>query len=297
MREWEITAETVFSVLKKRPEDANKGDFGRLTVVGGSRRFRGAPILAVSGALRCGCGIVSLASLECVIEAAAVRCPECTFFPLLETPDDASGNGVNGAENSEMLLQNLACGGAAVIGCGMGWCYSTSFLCEAVLRGYSGALLLDADALNALSDRPELLLEAKRTPIVTPHPGEFSRLCGRPIGEVLSDGAALVRDFSARYRCITVLKGHRTLIALPDGALLRNTTGNAGLARGGSGDLLAGMIGAFLAQCYAPADAARCGVFLHGLAADRCAARLSQYGMLVSDILPDLCAIFAENGL
>ena len=153
-------------------------------------------------------------------------------------------------------------------------------------------LVLDADGLNAISENAELLQKRPAVTVLTPHEGEFLRLGGD-----LSRGReAAAAAFSQKYGVYLILKGHRTLIADPEGRLAVNNTGNCGMAKGGSGDVLAGMIAGLAAQGLAPAQAAVCVVYLHGLAADRCAARLSQQGMLPEDILADLCALYLENG-
>jgi len=286
-----ITLEQVFDCLPPRKREANKGDFGTLTVVGGCENYRGAAALTVLGALRSGVGIVRLASVEKVVAAAASRFSECTFLSL-----SADENGCIARENLPALLKVCAGSRAAVVGCGMGWFYSTTFLAEGLLAGLDCPLVLDADGLNAISDRPQVLLNARKTPVITPHPGEFARLTGRSVEEIQRNRAEAAADFAGKFGCVVLLKGADTVIASPDGRLWLNPTGNPGLAKGGSGDLLTGMIGAFLAQGLAAPDAACCGAYLHGLAADRCAERLSQYGMQPGDIVRDLCAIFLENG-
>ena len=186
------------------------------------------------------------------------------------------------------------------MGPGMGNTPDTRALVRALAAGAACTVVLDADALNAAAamlaageplPRPAAGFEL----ILTPHPGEMARLTGLAPAEIAADRPGVAARYAEMWGCTVVLKGHRTLIAAPDGRLWQNTTGNAGLARGGSGDVLAGMT-AGLAACGLPApEAAACAVWLHGAAADRCARRLGQYGMLPHDLLADLGAIFAEN--
>ena len=157
-------------------------------------------------------------------------------------------------------------------------------------------MVLDADGLNAAASGAFPLKTGGGPLILTPHPGEMARLCGLTPAQVNADRPALAARMAREWGCILVLKGHATLVAAPDGALWANTTGNPGLARGGSGDVLAGMIGGLCAAGLPPLEAAKCGVWLHGAAADRAAARLGQWGMLPSDLPAALGELFAENG-
>ena len=184
------------------------------------------------------------------------------------------------------------------MGPGMGNTPDTRALVRTLAGGAAGTVVLDADALNAVS---ALLAAGEALPrpagslILTPHPGEMARLTGLAPAEIAADRPGVAARYAGAWGCTLVLKGHHTIVAAPDGRLWLNTTGNAGLARGGSGDVLAGMT-AGLAACGLPApEAAACAVWLHGAAADRTALRLGQYGMLPHDILADLGAIFAEN--
>ena len=156
--------------------------------------------------------------------------------------------------------------------------------------------MLDADGLNAAAAMPSLPRPANLPLIITPHPGEMARLCGVTTAEINASRESVAAGYARANRCVVVLKGHRTIVAGPQGEVFCNTTGNPGLSRGGSGDILAGMTTAFLCQGLDPLYAAVCAVWLHGAAADRCAARLGQYGMLPHDILYDLGTIFANSG-
>ena len=157
-------------------------------------------------------------------------------------------------------------------------------------------MVLDADALNVLSENPNLIARADAVPVVTPHVGEMSRLTGKSIAEIKADPISTALEFSKKYSCITILKDSTTYIASPDGRVAANLEKNPGLAKGGSGDVLAGMVASLLAQGYDPYDAAVCAVKLHSAASVKTAERLSQYGMQPDDIICDLCKLFAEYG-
>lgn len=280
----------IFDILKARPEDSHKGTFGTLNIVAGSAYFRGAAQLNVCAALRCGAGIVRLCSTERVIAAAAAKISECVFLPL---PENESG--AISSKGLVFLMPTLMSGSASLIGCGMTNSAETAMIVTAAIEKAPCRLILDADALNSIAGKREILRSCSKPPIITPHIGEMARLCSVPIDTVKAMPDKFASDFAQNFNCVVVLKDHNTRVAAPDRRLYVNSTGNAGLARGGSGDVLAGMIAAFAAQGIDAYDAAVAGVYLHGLAADRCAARLSQYGMLPSDILADLCEIFREN--
>ena len=293
----EITEQLVFSTLKPRSPDSHKGTYGTPLLICGSRCFPGAAALAVTSALRCGAGIVRLASTGYVNSLVAAKVSEPIYLEL-EEADNGAIDGGKAAENTE--LQNvLMTASSCLVGCGLTQADSLQRLVGAVIRYATCPTVFDADALNLLSkgDPVSMLAGAVTTPILTPHIGEMSRLTGISIPDLKRNPEEYALSFAIKCNAVVVLKDHVTHIASPDGRVFRNTTGNAGLARGGSGDTLSGMITALAGQGYDPVAAAVCGVWLHGAAADRCADRLSQYGMLPSDILTDLCAIFREHGM
>lgn len=284
-----IDEELVFSLLKPRPADSHKGTFGTLLCLCGSLPYRGAALLAAEGALRSGAGIVQLASVEPVLAACCVRLPEATLLPLVPGPDGGPGR-----ENLPRLADSLAGCRGMLAGCGLTHGAETAFLVRELVPRAKGTVVLDADALNALAGSP-LPHPAVGGLILTPHPGEMARLTGMSIGKIQQNRVETAARFAAQQNCVLVLKGSGTIIAAPDGRLFINRTGNPGLAKGGSGDILAGLIAGLACSGLEAAEAAVCGVFLHGLAADRCAARLGQAGMLPHDILADLGSIFAQN--
>ena len=284
----EITAQQVFELLPRRRQDSHKGSYGKVMCLAGSARFRGAAALAAEGALRAGAGLVTLASVEPVIAAVAARCPECVFLPCRQS----AGGGVS-AQSGKAVLEKVRGMEVLLFGPGLGDTDDTAALLEQLGPSAGCALVLDADGLNAAAKMDSLPRSPGLPLILTPHPGEMARLCGLTIAEVNAGREGIAAGYARAEDCVVVLKGHRTIVAGPDGEVFVNPTGNPGLSRGGSGDILAGMIAGLAAQGLSPLDAAVCGVWLHGAAADQCAKRLGQYGMLPHDLFADLGALFA----
>ena len=267
----EITEEFVWQNIPRRPRDSHKGTFGSVLAVAGSAFYRGAALLAAEGALRTGAGIVTEGGIS----------PE--NVPLLRR------------QKATVLLLGPGLGGTAQSAARAA---ETQALVQQLLPGFAGSAVLDADGLNAAA---RLLAEEAAFPhpagelIVTPHPGEMARLTGLSAAQINADREGTALRYAQAWNAVVVLKGARTVVAAPDGRVRVNPTGNPGLSRGGSGDVLAGMTAALLA-CRLPAyEAAACAVYLHGAAADRAAAVHGEYGMLPHDILPELGRMFAEH--
>ena len=282
----------VFSSIRKRPRASHKGTFGKLLCITGSANFSGAAAISAAGALRMGAGIVTVATTERVQSLIAPVIPEATFLPLPANKD--GGISVSAAE---ALLPAIKRASAVLIGCGLGCTEDSAALVKFVINAAECPLIIDADALNSICGEPDVLLAAAKTPIITPHMGEMARLCKKPPEEIAAARTEIASDFSARYNCVLVLKDSSTVIASPNGDIFFNTTGNPGLSKGGSGDLLAGMIASLSAQGFIETASAVCGVYLHGLAADKAAENLSEYGMLPTDIPTYLCRILASHEL
>ena len=294
----DITSEFVWQNIPRRARESHKGTFGSVLTVAGSAFYRGAALLAAEGALRTGAGIVTLASVEPVVSAAAACLPECCLCPC-----SAGVEGGIAPENVPLIRRQKAT--VLLLGPGLGGtaqsaarAAETLALVQQLLPGFEGSAVLDADGLNAAA---QLLAGGRELPhpagelIVTPHPGEMVRLTGLPAVQINADREGTARQYAQAWNAVVVLKGARTVVAAPDGRMLVNPTGNPGLARGGSGDVLSGMTAALLA-CGLPAfEAAACAVYLHGAAADRAAAEHGEYGMLPHDILPELGRLFAEH--
>ena len=284
-----ITASLVLSLLPPRPPESHKGTFGTLLCLCGSLPYRGAALLAAEGALRAGAGIVQLASVEPVLAACCARLPECVLLPL-----QAGESGGPSVENLPLLREKLKGCRALLAGPGLTPGADTAALVRDLVPRTAGPAVLDADALNALAG--SALPHPQGGLILTPHPGEMARLAGCTVADVERGRPAAPRRVGRGNAGVRGRKGPEPRVAAPDGRLWKNTTGNAGMARGGSGDVLAGMIAALACAGLAPADAAVCGVFLHGLAGDLCARRLGQTGMLPHDMLADLGGWLAANG-
>ena len=273
----ELNHQAVLDILPDRDVLAHKGDFGRILLLCGSRGYTGAAYLAAMGALRSGAGLVYLGVTESIYAIEAVKLNEPIVFPL---PDEGGMLAVSAVEQIRELLPKMD---AVLIGPGLGQGKGTLAALKTVLREFGGPVVLDADGINLLA-RHKYLLRGRTAPtVLTPHEGEFARLAGQITPDRQTAAEMLAREMG----CIVVLKGHGTIIT--DGVVCyQNTTGNPGMAVGGSGDVLAGMITSLLGQHIAPMDAAAAGVWLHGAAGDRCAEKLGQYAMLPTDLLEEL---------
>lgn len=269
-----LSAEDVSALLPPRDPMAHKGDFGKLLLLCGSRGYTGAAYFAAMGALRAGAGLVFLGVPESIYVIEAVKLNEAVVFPL---PDK---QGILSAEAIPQILQRLPDMDAVVVGPGLGQSEDTFQITAAVLQNAGCPVILDADGINLVSGHKDLLRGRDKPTILTPHEGEFRRLWG-PVGkDRMASAAAAARALNS----ILLLKGHETCIT--DGyAEYRNPTGNPGMAVGGSGDVLAGIIAGLIGQGLSPLEAAACGAWLHGKAGDVCAQELGQYGMLPSDML------------
>lgn len=281
----------VWSRLPTRQKDANKGTYGKLLNIAGCLSMSGAAYMSTMAALRCGAGLVTLATTRTLTAAFAGQLPGATFLPLEENK-----LGFIEEPNIARITARLNASSACLIGCGLSTQNSAVSLVEQVLRQAQCPVVVDADGLNAVSTRIDLLTQSKAALVLTPHVGEMARLTGKSIAQIKASPYQAALEFAKAHQVVVVLKDSTTIIAGPDGRLFTNTTGNPGLAKGGSGDVLAGMIAGFLAQGISAVDSAVCAVYLHGWAADRCAARRSQYGMQPIELLEDLLQIFAENG-
>ena len=272
-----LNHELVLSLLPDRNPWGHKGNFGKLLLLCGSRGYTGAAFFAAMGALRAGAGLVFLGVPESIYGIEAVKLNEPVIFPL----PDAGGR--LSADAVPEILTRLPQMDAVLVGPGLGQSEGTLAVVRAVLEKAECPVVVDADGINVLSAHRDLLRGRKLPTILTPHDGEFARL-GGVIGE---DRMAAAAALAEELGCVVLLKGHETCITDgTDGYL--NPTGNPGMAVGGSGDVLAGVITALLGAGLSPLEAAACGAWLHGAAGDRCAAELGQYGMLPTDMLSAL---------
>ena len=259
--------------LKEREETAHKGNFGHLAIVGGSIGKSGAVILASKAAIKSGVGLASAVIPDCINTAFESSITEAMSLPL------KSSSGMLSKGSIEDILNFISDKSAVCFGMGLGVSDDTKYITKEILK-VNKPLVIDADGINCLSEFTEELKNRKKPTILTPHPKEFSRLIRQSTSEVLRKRLELVREFAEEFGVILVLKMADTLIAEPDGKIYINTTGNVGLATGGSGDVLSGIIGSFLAQGYDPLKSAINGVFIHGLAADIAIEKGSTYESL-----------------
>lgn len=263
---------SVLAQLPVRNKESHKGDYGRCLLLCGSVGYTGAPALAAMGALRTGAGLVYVAVPESIYQIEAIKLLEPIVLPL---PDK---DGMFSSSATKQLAQMLPKMDAVLIGPGIGQSEGVKAVVEFVLENFSGPVVVDADGINVLKLNKDILRGRNYPTIVTPHMGEFSRLGGNVDEDRVEAAVQLARDLNV----IVVLKGHRTVIT--DGqTCYQNFTGNPGMAVGGSGDVLAGVISSLLGQKLSPINAAACGAWLHGAAADLCAKEIGEYGMLPGD--------------
>ncbi len=268
-----LDALSVQKLLPDRDPWAHKGSFGKILLLCGSVGYTGAAALAARAAVRGGAGLVFLGVPEKIYAIEAVKLDEPIVFPL---PDE---QGKLSPKALEDILPRLNTADACLIGPGLGQSEGVFQVVSTVVREGTCPVILDADGINVMAAHKDLLRERTGTTILTPHDGEFARL-KRPGQNRLEDTMALARELEA----IVLRKGHRTLIT--DGyRVYENTTGNPGMATGGSGDVLAGLLTALVGQGMAPLEAAACAAWLHGAAGDRCAQKLGQYGLTPTDMV------------
>ena len=271
--------------LPRRERDSHKGDYGKLLIVAGSEGYTGAPVFAAEGALRSGAGLVYLGVPRDVYPIVAARCSSAMPFPL---PDD-----------TKQLVERARSCDVVLAGPGMGRSLQAQQLVFRLIEDIEGPLVLDADGLNALEGQTQRLRARTGLTVLTPHDGEFARLagCSLPLNDRVEQAAELAQDTG----CVVVLKGHETLTVDPQGRVWRNTTGNPGMAKGGSGDILAGMIASLLGQkqltgCVScPGELVAWAVYLHGAAGDAAASRFGEYGMLPDDTLAAVAGVLQTH--
>lgn len=267
----------VLSILPDRDINAHKGKFGKILLLCGSRGYTGAAALSAMGALRSGAGLVFLGVPERIYEIEAVKLTEAIVFPLPDKGGKLSSRAI------PEIMERLPKMDAVLIGPGLGQSDGTLAVTEMVLKAAQCPVVVDADGINVISRHKDILRERTAPTILTPHDGEFARL-GGVIGE---DRAASAQALAKDTGCIVLLKGHETVITDGETVYL-NHTGNPGMAVGGSGDVLAGIIVSLLGQGIAPIEAAACGAWIHGAAGDLCAEEIGQYGMLPGDMVEAL---------
>ncbi len=266
---------TVLKKLRPRPKDSHKGTFGTLLALCGSPQMPGAAYLSACGALRSGVGLLKIAAVPSVARVLQTRLAEPVWTDPLSLPDSKAT--------------------AFLCGCGLG--REQDQLLEQLLPQITVPAVYDADCINFLSLHKDRMNRLFHEYILTPHPAEFSRLSGLTTEEIQNNRAETAARFAKTHRCVLVLKGNRTVIASPEGDVRINTTGSDALAKGGSGDVLAGVIASLLAQGHSCFDAAQLGVYAHGLAGDQLTARYGERGVLPSDLPEEIGRILSEKSV
>lgn len=287
-----IEQDDVSKLFPERSKDTNKGIFGRALIIGGSKDMMGAAAMCTMSALRCGAGLVETAVPSCIQERVSSAAVEAMVHGL----DDKDGRFLFSC--ADKIMEMLSRSTSFAFGPGISLGEDLYKLLQWVIEETQVPGVIDADGLNLLSQNVELLRKAKSSMVLTPHPGEMARLLGRDTAYVQSNRIGCAREFSTKYGVVLVLKGASTVIASPDGQVFINPTGNPGMAKGGSGDVLTGMIVSLIAQGFKPLDAAKAGVFLHGLAGDMADRNMGEYAMNAGDIIEYIsAAIKAVSGI
>ncbi|QOX63310.1 NAD(P)H-hydrate dehydratase [Anoxybacterium hadale] len=271
-----ITKSYVNTLIKKRDRDIHKGDCGKILIYAGSKGMAGAAVLCARAALRTGAGLVRVSVPEELFPILQIGVPEATCL------------------SRERLLEDLMQYTAIVIGPGLGVDAKDGVLIKKILRATDKPVVLDADGLNLLKGELEIMKEARAKLILTPHPGEAARLLERKAAEINEDRLRSAMELASRTGSVTVLKGAGSVVATPEGKTYINTTGNPGMATGGSGDVLSGIIAALTGQGLDSESAAVAGVYLHGLAGDLASDRMGEYGLIATDIA-DMSALAIKS--
>ena len=290
-----ITPRDFAEFLADRDPEGHKGIYGHALVVGGSFGKCGAAAMAGMAVLRCGAGLSTIATPKSVLNTVAGFAPEIMTEPLAETEIGTISPAAYDFGRMDAVVRGVD---VVALGPGIGRHNATVQFVRAFVEKYAMPLVIDADGLNAFDGLSTRLEGSKRTLVLTPHPGEMSRLSGISTTDIQRDRVGVARQFAKSHRCILVLKGHRTLIALPDGTIWVNTTGNPGMATGGSGDVLTGMVAGFMAQAHSMANEDRwvratfAAVYLHGLAGDVAREKVGEHSLIAGDIIANLPEAF-----
>jgi len=283
------TDENIKRVLPQKSKYAHKGDFGRAVIIAGSLNYQGAAVLSANACVRSGAGITQLVIPKAAYSAIAAKVTEPILLPVASNADGTF---------SEMakweILEAVKRADAILIGCGIGDNAETNQIVYDVIRTAECPMVIDADGINAVAKNINILREAKAPIVMTPHPGEMSRLTGTRVGTSVAERIMTALRFSEEYNVVLALKGANTVVASHSLPVFINITGNNGMATGGSGDALAGIIVSLLAQSTKVFDATAAGVYIHGLCGDKAAKRLSRRGLTPTDMVKELPRVFAN---
>lgn len=284
-----IDYQRVRSSFPLRGNNTHKGTFGKLLCICGSVGMAGSATFAGKAAVMSGVGMVEMAVPRDIYPIVAANLVDPVYILPKSTP-----SGTISAESLPLILEKMKSATAVMIGCGMGRGADVQAVVEEVIRTSEVPIIIDADGLNAIKDDLGVLSEAKAPIVMTPHPGEMARLVGKTNDEVQSQRLEVASSFAMTYGVYLVLKGANTVCATPDGRVMINLTGNPGMSKSGSGDVLAGLLGSLLAQGMNPEVAAAAAVHIHGMAGDKAAENFSQHSMTANDIIMEFSDIFAD---
>ena len=278
-----IDVSIVQPLLPPRPADAHKGTFGHIFIIAGSRGLTGAAKLAAMAAGRSGVGLVTVGVPRPLGDIVGAGLLEAMTLMLPATKEETLSR-----EAIEPPLEFASTKNAVALGPGLSQHPETAAFVREFVSRCPVPLVVDADGLNCLAGAVEIVAARKAETILTPHPGEMARLTGLSTKDIQADREGVTARFAAAWHCVVALKGAGTVVAAPNGKVFVNTTGNSGMATGGTGDVLTGLIGGLLAQGMTALDAALLGVYLHGLAGDLAAHAMTQRGLIASDIVNNL---------
>lgn len=284
-----LDVDLIKKILPVRNPEGHKGTFGTALLLTGSYSMAGAGIFSAKAANRCGCGLVKHVLPESIYNILASNVPESVYYTVLDSFD-----GNISADSIPFILEKSSEADAILIGCGSKNNNHTFEIVKKLILSSKIPLVIDADGINALSTCIEFLQKSNAPIVLTPHLKEFSRITGLSIDEILENRYIVSADFAKKYNCYLVLKGHETLITTPYGEQFVNTTGNSGMAKGGSGDVLAGMIVSLIAQKVSISEALCIAVFIHGLSGDISAFKKTEYCMTANDIIENLGDAFQK---
>ena len=279
-----INFDTVKNVLPKRLPNSNKGTFGRLLCICGSKNMPGAAFYCVSAAARSGVGLIESVIPNDIYTVTASKISESLFYPIYDDFEKAW-------DTIETLLTHAT---AVLVGCGMGWNKFTQEIVYKLVKESKIPLVIDADGINVISENIDILKKAKSDIILTPHIKEMSRLLGKDTNYVLKNKFEIAKNFSKKYNLTLVLKDSQTVISDINGYLYLNSTGNESMAKGGAGDVLAGIIGSLAAQGVSTLNSAIISVFIHGRSGDICKEKFSSFSVIPTDIINNLSEVFLE---
>lgn len=284
-----LDKEYIGGILKPRARDCNKGDFGKLLCVVSCKNMPGAAAICARSALVSGVGICTVASTNSGLFSVRASLPEAVTFSL-----KPNKSGAISRRNSSTLLCEAKKYSAMLLGCGLSICRDTEASVRAILKNAQLPIILDADGINIAARGIDILKSSNAPLILTPHIKEMSRLSGLPVSEIKQNPVKVASEFASAHGVTVILKDFETIIATPSGEIAKNVGGHPCMAKGGSGDMLAGMVASFVAQGYAPFDAACMAVYMHATAGELCGKQNGDHSVLTSDMITRLPEVFCS---